>query len=70
MQQDLKRSRTELTVDLDTGEVLAEELTPCEPYQDKLVEFTKVLFPHIVPERVPNGALHIENLWEKEGLVK
>lgn len=57
-----KHTRTELTVCLDTGEVLREEITACEPYSDQLPRFAEILFPYIVPERVPSGALHSDTL--------
>ena len=67
MKRPQKHTRTELTVCLDTGEVLREEIKACEPYQDRLARFAEVLFPYIVPEQVPSGALHKpDNAWEED----
>lgn len=68
MKPQQRHTRTELTVCLDTGEVLQEEIKNCEPYPDQLARFAEILFPYIVPERVPNGALHKPGNAQEEDL--
>ena len=47
----MKNHLLSIKMNLDTGEVLEEKLVPCQPYEDPLPLFAKVLAPEILPER-------------------